>query len=152
MIKLVENFNEKGYWYFTTHGDLFTFPRDVYRVCDTIDGQNRRGTWGYFICLNRRLTEQEMYDYDLYKLVPNGELDKIPNDEFVKDYIYENGFNGSIETLYENELGINIEVIVDSVEDYQYLKNILGNLRYREGKKQVKSIDNGGYFVTCLFG
>lgn len=63
-------YEERRYWYFTTHGTgPGTIPKDL-RVLETRDGQNEKGTWGTFILLDGVLNTDELHEFDLKELAP----------------------------------------------------------------------------------
>lgn len=63
-------YEKRRYWYFTLHGiGPGTIPKDL-KVLETRDGQNEKGTWGTFVCLNGVLNTDELYEYDMKELAP----------------------------------------------------------------------------------
>ena len=63
-------YEERRYWYFTTHGTgPGTIPKDLY-VLETREGQNEKGTWGIFILLDGVLNTDELHEFDLKELAP----------------------------------------------------------------------------------
>ena len=63
-------YNQRKYWYFTTHGTgPGTLPKDVI-LLESRDGQNEKGTWGTFICVDSVLNTDELRKYDLRELAP----------------------------------------------------------------------------------
>ena len=63
-------YEQRKYWYFTLHGlGAGTLPRGV-NVLETREGQNEKGTWGDYICLDAILNTSELKEYDLKELVP----------------------------------------------------------------------------------
>ena len=63
-------YENRKYWYFTTHGvGPGTIPKDLH-VLEIREGQNDRGTWGDFICLDGVLNTSELQKYDLRELAP----------------------------------------------------------------------------------
>lgn len=68
-------YENRKYWYFTTHGiGPGMLPKGV-NVLDTQEGQNRKGTWGDYLLLDAVLNTDELREYDLVELAP---LDKEP--------------------------------------------------------------------------
>ena len=66
----VRPYEDRKYWYFTTHGiGPGTIPKDL-NVLETKEGQNDKGTWGTYICLDGVLNTDELDYYDLRELVP----------------------------------------------------------------------------------
>lgn len=64
-------YENRKYWYFTTHGiGPGTIPRGV-KVLDVKEGQNKKGTWGDFICLDAVLNTSELKEFDLIELAPD---------------------------------------------------------------------------------
>ena len=62
---------KRRYWYFTTHGiGPGMLPSDV-KILETKEGQNKKGTWGDFICLDSVLNTDELKAYDLIELAPD---------------------------------------------------------------------------------
>lgn len=63
-------YEDRKYWYFTTHGvGPGSIPKDLC-VLDTKDGQNEKGTWGTFVCLDGVLNTDELDYYDMKEMVP----------------------------------------------------------------------------------
>ena len=63
-------YEKRRYWYFTTHGyGPGSLPKDV-AILETREGQNKKGTWGDFICLDSVLNTSELRQYDLIELAP----------------------------------------------------------------------------------
>jgi len=68
----VRPYEERKYWYFTTHGiGPGTIPKDL-NVLEVQEGQNDKGTWGTYICLDGVLNTDELDYYDLRELAPQG--------------------------------------------------------------------------------
>ena len=66
----VRPYEERRYWYFTTHGTgPGTIPKDL-SVLETREGQNEKGTWGLFILLDGVLSTDELHEFDLKELAP----------------------------------------------------------------------------------
>lgn len=64
-------YEKRRFWYFTTHGTgPGTIPKDLC-VLETRDGQNEKGTWGVFICLDGILNTSELHEYDIKELKPD---------------------------------------------------------------------------------
>ena len=64
-------YENRKYWYFTTHGlGPGMLPKGV-KVLKTQEGQNKQGTWGDFICLDAILNTSELRQYDLIELAPD---------------------------------------------------------------------------------
>ena len=67
----VRPYEERRYWYFTTHGTgPGTIPKDLH-VLETREGQSEKGTWGIFILLDGVLNTDELYEFDLKELAPS---------------------------------------------------------------------------------
>lgn len=67
----VRPYEDRKYWYFTTHGiGPGTIPKDL-NVLETKEGQNDKGTWGTYICLDGVLNTDELDYYDLRELAPD---------------------------------------------------------------------------------
>lgn len=78
-------YEDRKYWYFTTHGiGPGTIPKDLH-VLEVREGQNDRGTWGNFICLDGVLNTSELQKYDLRELAPttNESLTEARKPKFV---------------------------------------------------------------------
>ena len=61
---------KRKYWYFTTHGvQPGSIPKDL-KVLETRDGQNDKGTWGTYVCLNGVLNTGELKKYDMIEKAP----------------------------------------------------------------------------------
>lgn len=66
----VRPYEDRRYWYFTTHGiGPGTIPKDL-TVLETREGQNDKGTWGTYVCLDGVLNTDELSYYDLRELAP----------------------------------------------------------------------------------
>lgn len=64
--------NSVCHWYWTMHGiGPGMMPKGV-GLLDTKEGPNNKGTLGDFILLDRELTDEEMNEYDLRDLSPDG--------------------------------------------------------------------------------
>lgn len=64
-------YENRKYWYFTTHGiGPGTIPKGVH-ILDVKEGQNKKGTWGDYICLDAILNTSELREFDLIELVPD---------------------------------------------------------------------------------
>lgn len=64
-------YENRKYWYFTTHGiGPGTIPPGVH-LLDVVEGQNKKGTWGDFLCLDAILNTSELRQYDLIELAPD---------------------------------------------------------------------------------
>lgn len=67
----VRPYEDRRYWYFTTHGiGPGTIPKDL-NVLETREGQNDKGTRGTYICLDGVLNTDELNYYDLRELAPD---------------------------------------------------------------------------------
>lgn len=63
-------YEKRKYWYFTTHGvGPGTIPKDL-NVLDIKEGQNKKGTWGDFVCLDGVLNTSELQKYDMKEEAP----------------------------------------------------------------------------------
>ena len=66
----VRPYNERKYWYFTTHGvQPGSIPKGL-KVLEVRDGQNDKGTWGTYVMLDGVLNTSELKKYDMRELVP----------------------------------------------------------------------------------
>ncbi len=64
-------YENRKYWYFTTHGiGPGTIPPGVH-ILDVKEGQNKKGTWGDYICLDAILNTSELREFDLIELAPD---------------------------------------------------------------------------------
>lgn len=73
-------YEDRRYWYFTTHGiGPGMLPKGV-NILDTQEGQNRKGTWGDYILLDAVLNTDELREYDLVELAPKS----IEDERFAK--------------------------------------------------------------------
>lgn len=69
-------YEDRRYWYFTTHGiGPGMLPKGV-NILDTQEGQNRKGTWGDYILLDAVLNTDELREYDLVELAPKSVEDE----------------------------------------------------------------------------
>ena len=63
-------YEDRKYWYFTTHGvGPGTMPKDLH-VLEVREGQNRKGTWGDYVLLDGVLNTDELKTYDMIELAP----------------------------------------------------------------------------------
>lgn len=63
-------YEERRYWYFTTHGiGPGTLPKDL-NVLETRDGKNDKGTVGTYVLLDGVLNTSELKEFDIRELVP----------------------------------------------------------------------------------
>ena len=63
-------YENRRYWYFTTHGvGPGTIPKDL-KVLEVREGQNQKGTWGTFVCLDGVLNTDELRTYGCIELKP----------------------------------------------------------------------------------
>lgn len=63
-------YEERKFWYFTTHGvGPGTIPKDL-KVLEVREGQNDKGTWGVFVCLDGVLNTSELKEYDMKEMMP----------------------------------------------------------------------------------
>ena len=66
----VRPYNERKYWYFTTHGvQPGSIPKGL-KVLEVRDGQNEKGAWGTYVMLDGVLNTSELKKYDMRELVP----------------------------------------------------------------------------------
>ena len=118
-------YEDRKYWYFTTHGvGPGSIPKGV-NVLDVQDGRNEKGTWGEFVLLDAVLNTSELKEYGLKELAPK---DGMPMDE---DFDYTEKLHedfDSDENTVDDDLkanGMANEVIVlindewDTVKAYQ---------------------------------
>jgi len=80
MIELIEDikrysdiipYDQRGYWYFTTHGvQPGSIPKDL-NVLEVRDGQNKKGVWGTYVCLDGVLYTDELRYYDMIEAIPS---------------------------------------------------------------------------------
>ena len=67
----VRPYEERRYWYFTTHGTgPGTIQKDLH-VLETREKKKKKGTWGIFILLDGVLNTDELYEFDLKELAPS---------------------------------------------------------------------------------
>lgn len=77
----VRPYEDRRYWYFTTHGvGPGTIPSDL-NVLEVREGQNDKGTWGDFVCLDGVLNTDELSYYDLRELAPDNIISDTEVDE-----------------------------------------------------------------------
>ena len=63
-------YDKRKYWYFTLHGvQPGSIPKDL-NVLKVQYGQNDKGTWGTFVCLDGILNTSELKAYDMRELAP----------------------------------------------------------------------------------
>ena len=67
----VRPYEDRRYWYFTTHGlGPGMIPPDL-NVLEVREGQNRKGTWGDYILLDGVVNTDELMRYGLVELSPD---------------------------------------------------------------------------------
>lgn len=68
-------YENRKYWYFTTHGlGPGTIPKNI-TVLESREGRNDKGTLGDYMCLDAVLNTSELKEYDLRELEPIEEKD-----------------------------------------------------------------------------
>lgn len=78
-------YEKRKYWYFTTHGvGPGTIPKDL-NVLDIKEGQNKKGTWGDFVCLDGVLNTSELQKYDMKEEAP-GDLNESLNESYIEEW------------------------------------------------------------------
>lgn len=137
---------ERRYWYFTLHGTgPGTIPNDLH-ILETQEGQNDKGTWGLYICLDGVLNTSELKEYDLRELAPPEE--KCSEDHIIRQELAIGGWVGMIDKIWKDEEGIHVHV-VNGYKDRQH--NLLNTLLLVNGYKQIKEIieeDHGEYYTA----
>lgn len=115
----VRPYEERKYWYFTTHGvGPGTIPKDL-NVLDVQEGQNDKGTWGFYVLLDGVLNTSELREYDMRELAPiknstnitcSSSLNSILSDleKGCQDWLESRGYEESFSDDY-----IDIEVSVE---------------------------------------
>ena len=64
-------YEDRKYWYFTTHGvQPGSIPKDL-NVLDIQEGRNDKGTLGTYVCLDGVLSTSELKEYDMIEKAPN---------------------------------------------------------------------------------
>ena len=132
-------YEKRKYWYFTTHGvGPGTIPKDL-KVLDTREGQNQKGTWGEFVCLDGVLNTDELRTYDLIELAPPENDGKMTNIEFIEKYFREHNFY--VNEIYEDNDGVHIYIEMgDWKHSHGLCKDLMKRLGYvREYIKEEPS-------------
>lgn len=74
-------YENRKYWYFTTHGvGPGTIPSDLH-VLEVKEGQNDKGTSGHFVLLDGVLNTSELEKYDMKEMVPPSSLTENYTDD-----------------------------------------------------------------------
>ena len=157
MIRLIEDisrysdvvpYEQRKYWYFTTHGvQPGTMPKDL-KVLDVRDGQNKKGTWGTYVCLDGVLNTDELRYYDMIEVVPP----EVFNEDYIQDYLDENDFRGSISYITEDSEGVHIKINMgDWKHEHLYLKNLMRDIGYVVEDEDIEPSDSDCYTATYLF-
>lgn len=105
----VRPYEDRKYWYFTTHGvGPGTIPSDL-NVLEVREGQNDKGTWGDFVCLDGVLNTDELSYYDLRELSPDNVMSASDVDDEEDDWspyyggIYRVDGGPSYTTIFDND-------------------------------------------------
>lgn len=118
-------YEDRKYWYFTTHGiGPGTIPKDLH-VLEVREGQNDRGTWGNFICLDGVLNTSELQKYDLRELAPttNESLTEARKPKFVDTM-----FGKKVKDAMDRG-----ELTYDNIEEW--------NRNYNDGKDPIPAFN-----------
>ena len=104
-------YENRKYWYFTTHGiGPGTIPPGVH-LLDVVEGQNKKGTWGDFICLDAILNTSELRQYDLIELAPDNVYESVrdKNNFKIGDKVKSKSFNRNVTDMAFNGTIIDID-------------------------------------------
>ena len=128
-------YEKRKYWYFTTHGvGPGAIPKDL-KVLEIRKGQNDKGTWGEYVCLDGILNTDELSTFDMRELKPPMNDGSMRDDAWVEKYLIEHNFDqhGSYDGVFLDEDGLNIcGVTGDWKHTHLYLKEIMKSLGYRQ--------------------
>lgn len=109
--------SKRRYWYFTTHGiGPGTIPSDLH-VLETKDGQNEKGTWGTFVCLDGILNTSELQEYDLKELSPDNVMANTKTNELYGRFIARGYYGTNYSGLADEFESSDYEYIKDKVHD-----------------------------------
>jgi len=102
---------ERGWWYFTTHGvQPGSIPKDL-NVLDIKDGKNSKGTLGTFVKLDGILNTDELKKFDMIEDTPKELVNEDLKDD-IKDLLISiggyNDYNGKVEEVAD-EFGLSKE-------------------------------------------
>lgn len=125
-------YEQRRYWYFTTHGiGPGTIPKDL-KVLEVKEGRNDKGTLGDFICLDGILNTSELKEFDLRELVPPEE-DNVDICTFLRQYLQENGLYVNRNLWEENgEIHIVLLDLDESMYEHEKLDMLMNELDYEE--------------------
>lgn len=110
-------YSKRRYWYFTTHGvGPGTIPKDL-TILEIREGQNKKGTWGDFICLDGVLNTSELKEFDLIELAPTDSNEIISQIKKVLSDI-----NSEYDGIYDLDLRLenDLTYIIDHNEELYY--------------------------------
>lgn len=126
-------YEKRRYWYFTTHGvGPGTIPKDL-KVLETRDGQNQKGTWGEFFCLDGVLNTDELRTYDCIELAPPENDGSVSTEQFIEKFFRDHNFYGMLDEIYEDDDGVHIHIEMgDWSHEHQKCKILMGMLGYRQ--------------------
>lgn len=132
---------QRKYWYFTTHGvGPGSIPKGV-NVLDMKDGQNDRGTWGTFVCLDAILNTDELKKYDMREMKPTDE--SIEETGIRRKQFKRLGLDANGEPLTES-----VDKIKDAAEKFCNYSNKKIDGKGYSDKFEIESDENGGYIVS----
>ena len=95
-------YEKRKYWYFTTHGvGPGAIPKDL-KVLEIREGQNDKGTWGEYVCLDGILNTDELSTFNMRELKPPMNDGSMRDDAWVEKYLVEHNFDqhGSTSTVH----------------------------------------------------
>lgn len=134
---------DRKYWYFTTHGiGPGTIPKDL-SVLKVIEGKNKKGTLGDFICLNGVVNTSELKEFGLKEEVPDEEY-------FIYDIL--NSISG-VEDYYYDPTEKTIEVTIDGdwKHSHAHCEYELSQLGYFVKSKKEYPSDDDWYKADYIF-
>ena len=132
-------YENRKYWYFTTHGvGPGTIPKDLH-VLEIREGQNDRGTWGDFICLDGVLNTSELQKYDLRELAPT------TNKSLTEAYVEEWWGQGEEDPEdFAREYNLKITPLENKYDETLY--------RFEGSVEAIDKAIGDGYFMGLEFG
>jgi len=143
-------YEKRRYWYFTLHGTgPGTIPKDL-KVLEVREGQNEKGTWGTYICLDGIVNTSELKEFDLKELIPPDDETSI--EQVIKDYLKHEGWSGSIDCIWEDTDGLHIYVLDgDWKHQHLFLKHLMEQFGYTFVQENPEPSEDDCYTAEHIY-